>query len=87
VLDIGVRGRIRRAEVLGVEVQQPLPERAELLHLRHLPSGQPRPACAVGDQRRDVGERVALGESDQYSVNHLHASQLCTVEYLPARAR
>ena len=60
VVGVRVVGRVALAEVLGVEVEESLPERAQLLRrgdVEHVPLDQSRL-----QQRRDLRERVPAGE-------------------------
>src|SRR4051794_32899556 len=69
---VGVGGRVRFAEVLRVQVEQPLPEGAELVDLGALPGGQVLATSTSGDQGRDLAERVPPGEREQHLMHRLH---------------
>jgi hypothetical protein len=60
------------AEVFGIQVEEPLPEGAQLLQLGHIAGGEPVPARALRDKGGHVGEGVPVGERDQSVKGRFH---------------
>jgi hypothetical protein len=71
---IGVRvdGRVREAEVLRVQVEQTLTERAQVLDLGRSLGRESETIRPGADQRGDLAERVPARQRDEDVVGRLH---------------